>query len=303
MAGLSTGTTITTTQANELCIGCIAFSTNSSTDSPTNSFTEVTERASGAPGLTVLERIVSATGTYGTDVSWNTSVPVSYGLCGAIATFKRNENDAYISISTSSASAAAPSIVENHGSSIAIGSTTASCASPGVSAQGAAQSSISLSSASATTLTISENHESFIVIDTNNVSCIMPNVNVQAASQTSISVSTATATSFSVTVSVRKVINILTTSTATANLLSVTENHGSSVQIGTKTANATTPSITSAISFSSPVFTSTANTLALTANGIATVNLNTMVASASSVDSSAQGGTSAVARRIIISCG
>lgn len=88
MAGLSTGTTATTAQANEVCIGCIGFDVDTATGSPTNSFTEVTERASGAPDLTVLERIVSATGTYGTAVSFSGSVPPTYSLCGAIATFK-----------------------------------------------------------------------------------------------------------------------------------------------------------------------------------------------------------------------
>jgi len=88
MAGLSTGTTSTTSQANELCIGCIGFDIDNSTGSPTNSFTEVTERASGAPDLTILERIVSATGTYGTTVSWSGATPLTYGLTGCIATFK-----------------------------------------------------------------------------------------------------------------------------------------------------------------------------------------------------------------------
>jgi len=69
MAGLSTGTTATTAQANEVCIGCIGFTVSDSFVSPTNSFTEITE-ASGAPDLVVLERIVSATGTYGTTVSF-----------------------------------------------------------------------------------------------------------------------------------------------------------------------------------------------------------------------------------------
>ena len=88
MAGLSTGTTATTVQANELCIGCIAFDSDTSTQSPTNSFTKVTERASGSPDLTVLERIVSATGAYGTTVDWTDETPIPYGLCGVIATFK-----------------------------------------------------------------------------------------------------------------------------------------------------------------------------------------------------------------------
>jgi hypothetical protein len=87
MAGLSTGTTATTAQANEVCVGCIGFDISDSFGSPTNSFTEITE-ASGAPDLVVLERIVSATGTYGTTVSFTGSLPLSYSLCGAIATFK-----------------------------------------------------------------------------------------------------------------------------------------------------------------------------------------------------------------------
>lgn len=87
MAGLSTGTTATTAQANEVCVGCIGFTVSDSFIDPTNSFTEITE-AGSAPDLVVLERIVSATGTYGTTVSWGGSVPLAYGLCGAIATFK-----------------------------------------------------------------------------------------------------------------------------------------------------------------------------------------------------------------------
>jgi len=67
---------------------CIAFDVATSTQNPTNSFTEVTERVSGAPDLTVLERIVSATGAYETTVDWSDSSPIPYGLCGVIATFK-----------------------------------------------------------------------------------------------------------------------------------------------------------------------------------------------------------------------
>jgi len=44
MAGLSTGTTSTTSQAEELCLGCVATDVDNSFVSPTNSFTEVTER-------------------------------------------------------------------------------------------------------------------------------------------------------------------------------------------------------------------------------------------------------------------
>lgn len=102
MAGLTTGTTSTTGTANEVCIGCIAFDIDDSTGSPTNSFTEVTERATGAPDLTVLERIVSATGTYGTTVSFSGGVPTTYSLCGAIATFKQAGGGGGFTVKTSS---------------------------------------------------------------------------------------------------------------------------------------------------------------------------------------------------------
>jgi len=88
MAGLSTGTTSTTSQAEELCLGCVATDVDNSFVSPTNSFTEVTERASGAPDITILERIVSATGTYGSTVSFGGATPLTYGVTGCIATFK-----------------------------------------------------------------------------------------------------------------------------------------------------------------------------------------------------------------------
>ncbi len=93
--GISTGTTATTTQANEVCIGCIGFSVNKDTDSPSNSFTEVTETGAVTPNLTVLERIVSATGEYGTSVTWTGSAPISYSLCGAIATFKEAGSNSF----------------------------------------------------------------------------------------------------------------------------------------------------------------------------------------------------------------
>jgi hypothetical protein len=89
MAGLSTGTTDTTTQSDELCIGCIGFDVNETMTGGSNSFTKITERTSGgAPDIVVLERMVSATGTYGTTIGWDMIEPLEYGLCGAIATFK-----------------------------------------------------------------------------------------------------------------------------------------------------------------------------------------------------------------------
>lgn len=94
MAGLSTGTTATTAQANEVCIGCIGFDISDNLVSPTNSFTEITE-ASGSPDLVVLERIVSATGAYGTTVNWGGNIPLNYALCGAIATFKSADSDGF----------------------------------------------------------------------------------------------------------------------------------------------------------------------------------------------------------------
>ena len=88
MAGRSTGTTATTTQANELCIACIGFDVDDNFGSPTNSFTEVTERASGTPDLVILERIVSSIGAYETTITFSGGTPVDYSLTGCIATFK-----------------------------------------------------------------------------------------------------------------------------------------------------------------------------------------------------------------------
>lgn len=263
MAGLSTGTTATTTQANELCIGCIAFDISINTFGPTNSFTEVTERASGAPNLTVLERIVSATGTYGTTVDWgdgsnHSFIPNTYALCGAIATFKSNEIDASISISSSAATA--------------------------------------------TLLTITEKHESFISINVANASSIMPNINVQASAQTSAPLSTASATLSNPTFNIGVSRNI-SASTAMATLLTVAENHGSSYPLSNSAAQAGMFGVTPLVAFTPSVFTATANTLALTANGTASVSLNVMTALAKSKDATAQESKGAVARRIIISCG
>lgn len=269
MAGLSTGTTATTTQAKELCIGCIALDLDISTYNPSNSFTEVTERASGAPDLTVLERIVSATGTYGTTANWGDeglpqTIPREYALCGAIATFKSDEIDASISINTSTATATLLAVTENHGSSISISVT--------------------------------------------NASVVMPNVIGSASSQTSATLSTASATAPTPTFSAGTNQNI-SVSTATATLLTVTENHGSSISIEWEelgqecSGQAEMPAVTPFISFTLPVSTATANTLALTASGTANVNVDVMIADANVKDASATGGTSAVARRIIISCG
>jgi hypothetical protein len=76
-----TGTTATTTQADELCVGGIIDNFNTM-DTPTNSFTLL-----DGYNVSYLYRIVSSTGTYSSGVtipSWK-----SYVAC--IATFKASE--------------------------------------------------------------------------------------------------------------------------------------------------------------------------------------------------------------------
>lgn len=257
MAGLSTGTTATTAQSKELCIGCIAFDVGTFTENPTNSFTEVTERASGAPDLTVLERIVSATGAYETTVSFGDGgnfvpTPPNYALCGVIATFKGGDESASISINVS------------------------------------------------------------------NASCITPNANVQAAAQTSASLSTATASSPAATFGAG-VSQSVSVSSATATLLTIAENHGSSVIIEDEPyffpvlpfldsnfgySEATMLDVTPVVSLESPVFTATSDMPVLTAIGDANTSLSVMTATTRHKDASAQGDKGVVAaRRIIISCG
>jgi len=270
MAGLSTGTTATTTQAKEVCIGCIGFDISDNFVNPSNSFTEITE-ASGAPDLVVLERIVSATGTYGTTVDWFGAVPLAYALCGAIATFKSNGVDGIVNISTSTATASAPS----------------------VSVSASSSKSISTSTASGT----------------------MPNVNVQAGAQTTISVSTATSAAPSPTVRVDAAPTIAV-STATATLLSIVENHGSSVYIVAdtfigpvppyfffeidETITADAPAVTTAVSTDLSTMTATADTPAISLNISSNISIGVMTAEASMKDPVAT-VSSTGARRIIIS--
>jgi hypothetical protein len=87
-----TGTTATTTQANEMFAAAIAVDstsggTGTSTDwsAPTNSFTLNVQENNGNPlGLATLYRVVSATGTY-TTAATNNQVP---DFAGVIATYK-----------------------------------------------------------------------------------------------------------------------------------------------------------------------------------------------------------------------
>lgn len=269
----STGTTSTTTQADELCIACIGFDIDTATSSPTNSFTEVTERASGAPDLTILERIVSATGTYGCSVSWPGATPIQYADTGCIATFKANLPDASVNISTSTATAAAPSPSVQASASPSIGVMTASGTMPNVNVQAGVSKSISVSTATATSYSVTG----------------------QGAATATASLSTATATAPAPTENHGSSVNIVPNSisaaypyyliydieeTATADMLSVTP--AISVTIGVNTATAAAP--------------------APSENHGSSVALNLMTATANSIDASAI-GTSGATRRIIISNG
>lgn len=87
----STGTTGTITQEDEVCVGGIVVNTdldNETWSNPTNSFSIAVQVDQGAGNITScsLERIVSATGTYGSQADAIT--PGSYTYAGAIATFK-----------------------------------------------------------------------------------------------------------------------------------------------------------------------------------------------------------------------
>ncbi len=81
----SSGTTPTTTQANELCIGAVAtHGTATPSAGPTNSFTNFTSGTIGSTlQLLSAYRVVSATGSYSTGWTMATNT-----WAGAIATFK-----------------------------------------------------------------------------------------------------------------------------------------------------------------------------------------------------------------------
>lgn len=83
-----TGTTPTTGQANEVCIGVIGFDSNYTISSANNSFTVVGE-ASSAPDIALLERIVSSTGAYGSIITYGGATPTTWYSAGTIATFKQ----------------------------------------------------------------------------------------------------------------------------------------------------------------------------------------------------------------------
>lgn len=86
----STGTTATTSQADELWIGGIANINTSTYSAPTNSFTEVAEAASGGGASSTrnnavfLERIVAATGT----ASTGATLSGTQQWAGVVATFR-----------------------------------------------------------------------------------------------------------------------------------------------------------------------------------------------------------------------
>ena len=84
---LQTGTTSSTTSANEVCIGVIAVDQTATYASPTNSFSIVHE-STGTADLVVLEKIVSSSGTQSTGCSFSGSTPVSWNSAGVIITLK-----------------------------------------------------------------------------------------------------------------------------------------------------------------------------------------------------------------------
>lgn len=118
-----TGTTATTSQANEVCVGIIQLAVANATFSgnPTNSFTRVAQLTTPTTAC-MLERIVSATGTYGSAQSLTSNVSVSQA--GAIATFKEAA-PASSSSSSPSASSSSPS------ASSSSSSDSSSSSSPG----------------------------------------------------------------------------------------------------------------------------------------------------------------------------
>lgn len=85
-----TGTTSTTSQADELVVGGIGYDTGptpptpSAYSGPTNGFSLVAQDETGSAGCCYLDKIVSATGTY----SSGATIPSFYTTNGAIATFK-----------------------------------------------------------------------------------------------------------------------------------------------------------------------------------------------------------------------
>lgn len=87
------GTTATTSQANEVWVAALTdeIFPSGTWNSPSNSFTEVTETANIFLNMVGEERTVTATGTANTSAGRG-SAPLSGDWSGCVATFKKREN-------------------------------------------------------------------------------------------------------------------------------------------------------------------------------------------------------------------
>ena len=86
-----TGTTSTTSTANQLLITGFSINIGGSSNgvaSLSNSFTIVDQLFGTNVDILLGERIVSATGTYSTSVTWTNPAPAGFGSAGAIITLK-----------------------------------------------------------------------------------------------------------------------------------------------------------------------------------------------------------------------
>jgi hypothetical protein len=246
----STGTTATTIQANEVCVGFIAIDIAANTDSPTNSFTEVTERTTGAPDLSVLERIVSSIGAYETTVSWAGGTPANYATCGAIATFKADDANAFIGINSSAATATMLSVTENHGSSPSIDVFNASCINPNANVQASSQTSIALSTSTANSLSISTNVGADATIALSTATATMQSVVENHGSSITLDENKANANYHTISTIIGTPIAL---STASADSLSVVASGGANITLSAMLSEAECKDASATVDNGSPV--------------------------------------------------
>lgn len=79
---------VTTTNANDFLVAAFVVDSTTGLISPTNSFT-IEDDLTTLPHLCVCYRVVSATGTYNTTLSWNGATPISYNFASVVVAFKQ----------------------------------------------------------------------------------------------------------------------------------------------------------------------------------------------------------------------
>lgn len=96
MADITTGTTATTTQDEEIVIGGIWVSTANATVDAGNVTLDQKITNSGVEQLVTFAEVKSATGAFHGDANWDGSAPLSVKYAGCIITYKVSDAETFI---------------------------------------------------------------------------------------------------------------------------------------------------------------------------------------------------------------